>query len=94
MVIRRFLVDLMIIGVFVFLGRELIDDTGVVAIEERIEQFNQQVERGEIIHRVSSMHLNQTEENMAGKLGETLSEWITLGVRYTMETIALFFDEN
>ena len=63
-------------------------------MDERIERFNQQVQQGEIVDHVSHVHLNQTQENAAGKLGEMLSEWIYQGMRFTMEMIALFFDEN
>ena len=94
MVIRRFLIDLIIIAIFVLLGRELLNQKSALSIEERIDRFNEQVEQGQIIENVSNIHLNQTDENIAGKLGELLSGWITDGVSYTMEMIALFFDEN
>ncbi len=84
----------MIIVVFVLLGRELIDQKEPLSIDERIERFNQQVVQGEIIDVQSHIHLNQTQENAAGRLGETLSEWIYHGFSFTMEMIALFFDEN
>ena len=70
------------------------DEQKGLSIDERIERFNQQVEQGEIVDHVSHVHLNQTQENAAGKLGETLSVWIYNGMRFTMEMIALFFDEN
>ncbi|MBR5290405.1 MAG: hypothetical protein IKU28_05370 [Erysipelotrichaceae bacterium] len=84
----------MIICIFALLGKELIDQRDALTIDERIERFNQQVIQGEIIDVKSHIHLNQTQENAAGRLGETLSEWIYNGFSFTMETIALFFDEN
>lgn len=72
----------------------MIDQRDALTIDERIERFNQQVIQGEIIDVKSHIHLNQTQENAAGRLGETLSEWIYNGFSFTMETIALFFDEN
>ncbi len=84
----------MIICIFSLLGKELIDQRDALTIDERIERFNQQVIQGEIIDVKSHIHLNQTQENAAGRLGETLSEWIYNGFSFTMETIALFFDEN
>ena len=84
----------MIICIFSLLGKELIDQRDALTIDERIERFNQQVIQGEIIDVKSHIHLNQTQENAAGRLGETLSEWIYHGFSFTMEMIALFFDEN
>ena len=94
MVIRRFLIDMTIIAIFVLLGRELLDQKTSMTIEDRIRRFDEQVDQGQIIDHESNIHLNQTEENIAGKFGELLSGWITEGVSYTMEMIALFFDEN
>ena len=65
-----------------------------MTIDERIERFNQQVVQGEIIDHTSYIHLNQTQENAAGKLGQWLSGWIEEGIGFTMEMIAMFFDEN
>lgn len=91
---KRFLLDTVLVILFVMIGKQLLNESKVMTIEERIEQFNQQVENQEVIDHPSHLHLNQTEENTAGKLGETLGNMIYTTVYYTMETIALFFDEN
>lgn len=91
---RRFMIDLCLIILFVFLGRELLKESESQTIDERIEAFNRQVEQREVLDHVSHLHLVQKEENAAGKLGEALGELITRTVAVTVETIALFFDEN
>ncbi len=91
---RRFFIDLLLILIFVLVGRELIDESENYTIEDKLDAFNQKVERNEPLDHLSSLHLNQTEENMAGKLGNTLSDVIYETVYGTMEMIALIFDEN
>ena len=91
---KRFLLDFLLIMILVVIGRQLLKESTPLTIEERIEQFNQQVQQKEIISRESHIHLNQTEETIAGKIGEALGNVIYETVYYTMETIALFFDEN
>ncbi len=91
---RRFLIDLILIVIFVMLGRQLLNDADTVPIEKRIDEFNQKVERREVINHSSNLHLNQTEENIAGKIGNVLSDVIYETVYGTMEMIAMIFDEN
>lgn len=91
---RRFLIDLLLILIFVLLGRQLIRESEYYTIEEKIDAFNQKVERHEPLDHPSSLHLNQTQENIAGKLGNTLSGVIYETVSGTMEMIAMIFDEN
>ena len=91
---RRFLIDLILIVIFVMLGRQLLNDADTVPIEKRIDEFNQKVERREIVDHSSNLHLNQTEENIAGKIGNVLSDVIYETVYGTMEMIAMIFDEN
>ncbi len=91
---RRFLVDLVLILIFVLLGRELVKQSEQDTIEDKIEAFNQKIERNEPLDHPSLLHLNQTEENIAGQLGNTLSHVIYETAYGTMEMIAMIFDEK
>ncbi len=91
---RRFLIDLILIVIFVMLGRQLLDADDVLPIEKRIDEFNQKVESRQIVDHQSNLHLNQTEENFAGRIGNVLSDVIYETVYGTMEMIAMIFDEN
>ena len=91
---RRFLIDFCLILVFVMLGRELNNEADSMKFEEKIDEFNQKVQNKEVVDHPSYLHLNQIEENAAGKLGDSLSSVIYETVYHTMEVIAMIFDEN
>jgi len=95
MVLKRFLLDAFCILMITILAREYMEQIEPESIDEKLIRFNQQIENNEIIDvKQSKMPLNQIEENLAGRFGETVSEMVIGFIDGSLRLISAVFTES
>ena len=91
---KRFYLDAFLILIVVSIGSTLNQQQPESTIQQRIEAFNQQIEKQEVIeppvHRAS---MYQIQENTAGQLGANISEMVIRVVEDSVRMIASAFGQ-
>ena len=91
---KRFFLDAVLILIVVSIGSTLNQQQPESTIQQRIEAFNQQIEKQEVIeppvHRAS---MYQIQENTAGQLGANISEMVIRVVEDSVRMIASAFGQ-
>ena len=91
---ERFFLDVFLILIVVSIGSTLNQQQPESTIQQRIEAFNQQIEKQEVIeppvHRAS---MYQIQENTAGQLGANISEMVIRVVEDSVSMIASAFGQ-
>ena len=91
---KRFFLDAFLILIVVRIGSTLNQQQPESTIQQRIEAFNQQIEKQEVIeppvHRAS---MYQIQENTAGQLGANISEMVIRVVEDSVRMIASAFGQ-
>ena len=91
---KRVFLDAFLILIVVSIGSTLNQQQPESTIQQRIEAFNQQIEKQEVIeppvHRAS---MYQIQENTAGQLGANISEMVIRVVEDSVRMIASAFGQ-
>lgn len=92
---KRFILDIFLILIVVSVGSTLNQQKPVSTIEQKMEEFNQQVQQQEIVGQNpqdrSAMY--QIHENPAGRLGENVSDLVINMVEGSVRMIASAFGQ-
>lgn len=92
---KRFILDIFLILIVVSVGSTLNQQKPVSTIEQKMEEFNQQVQQQEIVGQNpqdrSTMY--QIHENPAGRLGENVSDLVINMVEGSVRMIASAFGQ-
>ena len=91
---KRFILDACLILIVVSIGSTLNQQQPESTIQQRIDEFNRQIEQEEVIeppvHRAS---MYQIQENAAGQLGANISEMVIRVVDGSVRMIASAFGQ-
>ena len=85
---KRFILDILVILVIVSIVSVLsVDTEQSVGLDDKLANFEQQIENGVVYDSDKEIYLLQIEENSAGKLGNSLSVFIVSVVEEGMRLV-------
>ena len=88
---KRLLLDILTIVLLVSIISTVTDQVSTPTFDEQIANFEQQIENGVIYHPDKEVYLLQIEENYAGKLGNSLSSFVSKVINESVSIVKEIF---
>lgn len=92
---KRFVVDGILILILVSLGSALSRQNESLTMQQRLDQFNSQVENQQLVgHQSQGIPFQQVDENVAGQLGKQVSDFVIRFVGGSVQLISSAFGQQ